>query len=118
MSVGTKRIFCVSLPVSVPSSRRAVAAVTVPKAFQVVPLSVEYCQVPLVLSTAVTAMALIAVPSWSVMAPVTRLDTAAPVLSASATSSAMPGKAGDGVASSTGAKLSTVSVRSLPVPPT
>ena len=54
------------LGLSAPKSRAA-AVVGVPKALQLTPALVEYCQVPLVLSTAMTAMPSRAPASTSVM---------------------------------------------------
>ena len=69
---GTNRIRAVG------ARRRAVASVTAPKSFQ--PEPVLYCQVPLVSSTVVTAIALTALSSdgVSVMEPFTRLVTVSP----------------------------------------
>ena len=107
LALGIKRILCVLAPVRVPSSRRAALADGLPKASQVLPSSTLYCQVPLVLSTAVTAMASTALPSGSVMLPSTMI--AATVSPAGlARSSAMVVSTGDTAALSTGALWAAV----------
>src|SRR5437667_2821017 len=62
-----------------PASNNADVSATGPRASQVVPPSVEYCQRPLLLSTAVTAMPT-GSPSASVTWPATRAETSVPLL--------------------------------------
>ena len=73
---GTKRT---QLLASV-ASRRAVVALGVPKAVQLAPASVEYCQAPLLLSTAVTATPRSAALSTSLTCPAISADTSVPAL--------------------------------------
>ena len=76
LAFGTKRTQVLASD----ASKRAVLAPGVPKAVQLAPASVEYCQAPLLLSTAVTAMPLSAPLSTSLTCPAINADTSVPGL--------------------------------------
>ena len=78
LALGTKRTRVVATS---PANNRALATVGVPKATHAPPPLVEYCQVPLVLSTATTAMPPAAPLSASPIWPAIRLATVTPGLS-------------------------------------
>ena len=71
------------------ASSRAVAAPGVPNALHAPPPLVVYCQAPLLLSTAVTAMPEAAPASASATCPAISADTSVPLLLPEATSSLM-----------------------------
>src|SRR5206468_1037537 len=77
LAAGTKRT---RVNGSVPS-RRALLLLTAPSAFQLVPPSMLYCQLPLVVSAAVMAMPL--EPPASLSLPATRSATSVPALALS-----------------------------------
>ena len=65
---------------SVERSRRAESVETAPTAFQVVPPSIEYCQVPVLLTRPVTAIPFTAPVSTSVTLPAISVETRSPLL--------------------------------------
>src|SRR5262245_53654909 len=65
---------------SVDRSRRAELVLTEPTAVQVLPLSVEYCQVPVPLERSVTAMPFTAPASTSLTCPEMSVETRSPLL--------------------------------------
>ena len=76
-ALGTKRTYVLE---GSAASSLAMLAVGVPKAVQVERPLVEYCQLPLLLSTAMTAMPLLAPASASLTLPAIRLATLTPWL--------------------------------------
>ena len=105
LALGTKRTEVLALA----ASRRAVVAAGAPNALQVLPPLVVYCQAPLVLSTATTAMPEAAALSMSVSTPETRAETRVPLLEAEARSSLMAFRLL--APASTGASLTAVTLK-------